>query len=909
MRFKVVFVYLLISVNGQRHPLSARQAVPNRTESSGSSTAGRAVPSSAPLSLHPPDRENTLQSDTQIVIHSDTSSELPSDVPSSVPSDQPSMVPSDIPSRLPSDVPSLQPSDIPSMQPTDDPTLSPSHYPSFSQSPSNTPTRSPSSLPSTLPTTAPSHVPTMQPSIEPSMTPSSIPSSIPSQIPTLECHDLQQYRNPLNNFTCADNSGFDCLIWRSLGMAVGDVVNLVNSCPVSCDIPCNSLQSLNVSLPVKLTGVTEFLNPGAVATLESVSEEYLANVVSQSMPESVFFLYDVELLSQKEEKRSVRHRTRRALQSTVTLFTTVAFRGFGVDVLEADIEALLRTGINSDGYTKSLQRSGDGALVDVVVSSNIREDDITAIQKPVEESGSGRRAGVTASIVLSTLFVTAVAAYFVQSRVRARPSIGKKPPVAHEHSSDVVSPALSVRSSLVNALSFDTIMRMVSSPRSNDSDSSTEQSSIEKSNPEESNGEPLNEKPHDERDEEKDEPHPLASIVPPMIVIDNIEGRSSDTERPNVKNIVPGRRVEASPEFVKQLRASAGKIDPALLFLPFLEPAENDEAEQHYTGELSSSSSSASMAFRDSKEISDSHNDVIASPDKTTPTRSSFFHRMKTPRTSKIRPDNSASPSSHKEGSPMNNSFGSNGENGTEGSLSGGSRSGLFSFFTSSPGRSKKTASNSSGSPKSIPSGSFRLSKSASLESDTKTDEKGTKSSREVVFEIPRHGKLGITVLCNISQGPTVQQVKDYSPLLGKAFRGDRILSIDGVSTVGATLTEVTRLLARKGGSRWQNLQSPLKIVFLRSEEDSTRALKLDTVEVNASENDETVRKKNKSVAVPGCPTVTFEGVHKRNDSISSNTSGGCSRPPRHRVSRRKSSSQLNCTHSRNSSAETADNF
>ena len=73
-----------------------------------------------------------------------------------------------------------------------------------------------------------------------------------------------------------------------------------------------------------------------------------------------------------------------------------------------------------------------------------------------------------------------------------------------------------------------------------------------------------------------------------------------------------------------------------------------------------------------------------------------------------------------------------------------------------------------------------------------------------IVVQAPRKGKLGLVIHCIDNLGPIVSQVKDYSPLLGQVLPGDRILDIDGNSTAGMTIKDVTGIMGGKiAHNRW----------------------------------------------------------------------------------------------------------
>ena len=79
-------------------------------------------------------------------------------------------------------------------------------------------------------------------------------------------------------------------------------------------------------------------------------------------------------------------------------------------------------------------------------------------------------------------------------------------------------------------------------------------------------------------------------------------------------------------------------------------------------------------------------------------------------------------------------------------------------------------------------------------------------------------------IQCLDNLGPIVTQVKDYSPLLGQVLQGDRIVDIDGMSTSGMSLRDVTGLMGGKvAQSRWA--PSVFRIVVWRQKDDLLKRL------------------------------------------------------------------------------------
>ena len=114
-------------------------------------------------------------------------------------------------------------------------------------------------------------------------------------------------------------------------------------------------------------------------------------------------------------------------------------------------------------------------------------------------------------------------------------------------------------------------------------------------------------------------------------------------------------------------------------------------------------------------------------------------------------------------------------------------------------------------------------------DSDNLTDQIDPDNSEgvQLVFQAPRKGKLGLVIQCLDNSGPIVTQVKDYSPLLGQVLPGDRIIDIDGMSTSGMSLRDVTGLMGGKvAQSRWAS--SVFRIVVSRQNDEFLTRLEAD---------------------------------------------------------------------------------
>lgn len=83
-------------------------------------------------------------------------------------------------------------------------------------------------------------------------------------------------------------------------------------------------------------------------------------------------------------------------------------------------------------------------------------------------------------------------------------------------------------------------------------------------------------------------------------------------------------------------------------------------------------------------------------------------------------------------------------------------------------------------------------------------------------FRAQRIGKLGMVINSTPRTGPFVEQVKDYSTLLGRILAGDRIVEVDGVETTNMTIKEVTKRLSGKYGIRATSGEVRIKVARAR---------------------------------------------------------------------------------------------
>ena len=551
-----------------------------------------------------------------------------------LPTQYPTHFPTPNPTKRPSKMPSNHPTMRPSSNPTESPTKLPSSAPTAtsSETPSTIPSRKPSYAPSLAPSVKPtvSATPSASPSSVPSRIPSDSPTSLPSASPTLTCHDKAEYRSPINGLKCSDHSGTDCYQWRNIGLNTTELGRLINNCPETCNIPCGAFVHFQVPVSYQLSGIPGLLDDSAKNSLEQASFAYITEYIKAEVPNYIFEIDTVELSSQSTVSQ------RRRLRSEVVIaeeeedvLVTVVFDGFSIGLQYDEISFLLVSGMNSTGFTSTLQDT-DSFFENAGISSAESKDDT------VHEPDDDKRGGLsTASLLLTIVVIAGVCVGFVyallkrgktnewfpfrwflskrfievqesqeeslpessqQGRPRflsldfsasvqstetnrftkvismmkslfvpVLPNVGKWRSAEYHASpsekASLQSSRLSGQGSPLNLLSFDTashptngLLRLIpnSSKSSTEPDDSKSGSNQIETDVQAANGliSPMSEGTEDSLQKE----HPLSNIIPPMIVIDNIdENPSSQKKHVRSRSLVPGKHVEASPAFLSVL--------------------------------------------------------------------------------------------------------------------------------------------------------------------------------------------------------------------------------------------------------------------------------------------------------------------------------------------------------------------
>jgi len=437
------------------------------------------------------------------------------------------------------------------------------------------------------PSVTPSLVPSLSPSSDPSPPPSVMPSTLPSMTPSESCRDSIDYENPLNEeLTCEDFKGLDCLQWQVFGLNASQLIELIENCPVSCGIPCDSARSFSIDTTVKMSNATSSqLGPTTVVILEELTEDFIIDMLSGVA------LDPVEITSQEQVAGEERFRKLRRLQTTNTpeLLLTFRFQGVSIEADAAEIAGVIEKAFNTEDFEFALQRSGDPVLSNVQISTELVAETIPKVVE--QENSKGTSSGVVAGAVVAAVAVFVALAglmVFAQRQQHRKPFGGENvidfddfpnsplamsPVPAGGGSVNIPSgSSFPLRRSPVGSLG-----PSVQSPTTSFSFEAANNfvsmvvSSVTNRGP----SHILHEEQIEASDKESDattassdevEPHPYMDVVPPMIVIDNIDSdMRDDALSKQMNDIVPGMNLRADSDLVAAINDKTTPFEASVL--------------------------------------------------------------------------------------------------------------------------------------------------------------------------------------------------------------------------------------------------------------------------------------------------------------------------------------------------------
>ena len=687
--------------------------------------------------------------------------------------------------------------------------------------------------------------------------PSASPSPVPSSLaPTLSCHDDTFYRSPINSLECSDHQGTNCLHWRYLGLNASEVERLVFACPVSCRIPCGAFVPFEIRVSFLVMHVANYLSPTSDAVMEKAGIEYLTNYAQLQSPELELNIYEGELVSQQmlsNPADTSGSRTDSRNRTIVNLIVTVEFRGYGINVMAENATIAIVQGLDSPGYTKAIQRSGDPELVDVEVTTNLERGIFNNTQIIIKEQSPPMSNGSTiaATVIVAALVVGAVVMgvlwYRRLGRLPVLPGLNKR-----NDSSNNIEQSLSQHSPLSPAISFESIVQKVSFQRRPGLDAAVTKSFDKVNQDEHQKGMSSSVASTDSEEAE----HPYSGIIPAMIVIDNLEGEEENVSAKG-RSVFPSKRVQASMALLSALRSRA--TDPT-----------SNRQDLYHDETVEASPAKKQSRFRKEKVLRPPVTKTLAAHRVTPKGRKTdatiiiqqvdVDDRLDATSSGLVSSLEIESPLSRRSDSPKEFPRVSNGTSPRDAE----SDNCQEIDFHQGRDRTFSEASTVQAGPESPPEeaivgdlpnsggptaaskdpeavflslwarGLVRKGAGRSISADdeprrthSRHRRLGSRSSSEtgsnfepgegeveIALQAPRTGKLGLIIQCIEGVGPVVVHVKDYSPLLGQVQLGDRLVNIDGSRTTDMALSEITRMLPGRQMSRWA---TPVRLVVVRS--------------------------------------------------------------------------------------------
>jgi hypothetical protein len=292
--------------------------------------------------------------------------------------------------------------------------------------------------------------------------------------------------------------------------------------------------------------------------------------------------------------------------------------------------------------------------------------------------------------------------------------------------------------------------------------------------------------------------HPLTGIIPPMIVYDGFDG----DETLKTKSVVPSRKMHAPPTFVDALlREEGGTLMDSSLYDGIISYGGSDISEDI---EIQEASDCETGSFNEN---------CFPTQFPSLPPRPPSAHATKETRCrsplrslvgGKLHPDVSFLPLPRVVRSSSTGSWESFRQDNVDAKQTSPGKSSISSFT----GQSLVSLS-----PKKKWKIQFNL---IALDAAPQLTQCPDEDGQQLIFHAPRKGKLGLVIQCIDLKGPVVTTVKTYSPLFGLILPGDRILDIDGTTTTGMTLKDVTGIMGGRIAAQSNRRATVFRIVVFR---------------------------------------------------------------------------------------------
>lgn len=315
--------------------------------------------------------------------------------------------------------------------------------------------------------------------------------------------------------------------------------------------------------------------------LEEATREYLTDFIVKASPIAKFALTQVTLLSQQPlnstalstmengQQRRLPPRLRRlangttAEEDSIHLQVILNLQGYKIYPIRIVLTDLLVAAIDSPDYTAQLRHAHSFFANVTASSAAMAQPRVVTAPAPPDDDTLSKIAIVAVTVFIACAAI--IAAVLFVKHARARRGCKRGLPTNTE-----ATPQQSTGSIRGNVFSFDlspassTGMGRLLAVFSSDSRAST--------SPTTSDEEAIQSSQKSTATEE----HPYTGIIPPMVVIDNIEKPDPnasmmsipETAHKKKKHIVPTKRMEASDSFIEALNNSQGQNQVSSSTLP-----------------------------------------------------------------------------------------------------------------------------------------------------------------------------------------------------------------------------------------------------------------------------------------------------------------------------------------------------
>ena len=244
----------------------------------------------------------------------------------------------------------------------------------------------------------------------------------------LDCHDSSSYRNPINAlWTCEHHQNIPCESWINLGLSAAEFETLISSCPISCNTPCTTTTTttLNPSLPTTLIPsifieieiflypLTNLMQEEDVNKFQSVSQTYLSSYLKKidtdMKPSLKSFTFNSQVFV---NTKMLRHDRRLTNSRTLRVIATAALNS--QTMRREELTNQLHNGVESQGYINALKT--DISLEGVSISCTYMPEINGKIVEPNGESNAS--SGAVAGLVASFAFVVCAVVSIIMYRRR-----------------------------------------------------------------------------------------------------------------------------------------------------------------------------------------------------------------------------------------------------------------------------------------------------------------------------------------------------------------------------------------------------------------------------------------------------------------------------------------------------------